>query len=212
MSSPEFEHNKPFAGEIDWSPETAGLKDFPARTREVLQSMGYETIFLNGRHINDLLTGGGIQNISKIFAGQGFDLPNLRTTQSEIAISRTLFLPGSGSGTVLQEDKKLEEYRSDLANIDGLESIRVCRGNLADYVAIVCRLTEQRKNLKNLPYYIRTSTTDSEYAGDNNLALLFSGIIDKGGVDGRKPNLFARSIPRYAAKSDIRIAPIIVPE
>jgi hypothetical protein len=211
MSSPEFEHPKPFTGEIDWSPETAGLKDFSARTREALHSNGYETFILNGLYFNDILSAEGVQEIAEIFAGQGYDFAKLRTMQSEVAYLASFFLPGSGSGTIQQEDIKLREYNSDLANIDGLESIRVCRGNLADYLAIIARFTDQRLHPKGLAYHIRTSTTDSEYGGTKGLEILFKGIDYSEGDAARRPKFNILSVSRYVDKKDIRIAPIIIP-
>jgi len=52
MSNPEFEHKQPFTTEVDWSSE---VKDFSAPTREVLQSLGFETFWLNGQYLEDLL-------------------------------------------------------------------------------------------------------------------------------------------------------------
>jgi hypothetical protein len=133
MSSPEFEHNKPFTGEVDWSSE---VRDFSVATREALHSNGYETIFLNGQYLTDLIGQETVEGLKAEHGRSGFDFTDLRTRRSEVAVAKSLFLPNDTAKTWQKENIQLHTYETDIRKIDELKSVHVCRGNLADYAAI----------------------------------------------------------------------------
>jgi hypothetical protein len=211
MSNPEFEHSNPFTGEIDWSPETVGIKDFSAASREVLWSQGKETIFLNGQSLTDLIGQETVERLKSEHARFGFDFIDLRTRRSEVAIERSLFLPNDKGKTWLEENIQLYNYESELRNIDELRSVHVCRGNLADYVAIYAWIVEQRLHLNGLRYFNRSATTNSFYGGNNSLAIKLLEASDQNRWQARLPNFDIRNIQMHENNDEIRLVPVILP-
>ena len=202
MSNPEFEHKQPFTTEVDWSSE---VKDFSAPTREVLQSLGFETFWLNGQYLEDLLDKKTSEKLLAVYGRFGFDFTNLRTKQSEVAVDRSLFLPNDNGETWQEENLQLFHYERELRSIDNLRSVSVCRGNLADYVAIYSWFLKQKQHLSGLPYFARSLTTDTFYRGNKSLAIK---LLDK--TVNNEAFQF-RNIQMYKDDDDIRLIPIIIP-